>query len=200
MSGSITQMLGQLKSGEADVMLLLWERFVDKLLKAARAKIPAQLYPVADEDDIAQSVFAALWRGMDAGRLSQLANREELWWYLLATTHHKIIDHVRMETAARRGDGRVRSAGSLTAADESAVQLRLQELVSGDPTPEFVLMLDEEHQRLMDLLRDEQLRQIAAWRIEGITIEEIAARLGIALRSVTRKLTLIRKTWANEVE
>jgi DNA-directed RNA polymerase specialized sigma24 family protein len=145
-------------------------------------------------------VFTALCHGADVGRLQGLANRDELWWFLLAVTKQKIVDHVRSETAQKRGGGRAQtSGGDRGPADESDVVRRFRELVSHEPTPDFLVMLEEEHRRLLDLLRDDQLRSIAAWRVEGYSVEEIAARLRIAPRSVTRKLALIRKTWANEV-
>jgi len=60
------------------------------------------------------------------------------------------------------------------------------------------VMLDEEHQRLLSLLRDERLRQVAISRIEGRTVAEIARDLGLCARSIERKLRLIRNTWASE--
>ena len=40
---------------------------------------------------------------------------------------------------------------------------------------------------------------IAVWKMEGHTVEEIAARLNCVGRSVKRKLQLIRTLWENEV-
>jgi DNA-directed RNA polymerase specialized sigma24 family protein len=198
-SGSITECLGRLKAGEADAARLLWERYARQLLETARHKLPVAVRRVADEEDIAQSVFTALWNGADLGRLNELANRDDLWWYLLATTRHKIFKHLRGATSLKRGGGNVRSFSDIKASGESKALRRFKELVSSEPTPEFVAMLEDEHNRLLGLLRDDQLRNIAAWRIEGYSIDEIATRLQIAPRSVTRKLMLIRNTWANEV-
>ena len=64
-----------------------------------------------------------------------------------------------------------------------------------EPTPEFAAQVAEEYQRLISQLGDEQQRAIAVWKMEGHTNEEIAARLGIALATVERRLRLIRKTW-----
>jgi DNA-directed RNA polymerase specialized sigma24 family protein len=44
-------------------------------------------------------------------------------------------------------------------------------------------------------LPDDELRQIALLKLEGYTNEEIAARTGDSLRSVARRLVLIRRTW-----
>jgi hypothetical protein len=35
-------------------------------------------------------------------------------------------------------------------------------------------------------------------RIEGYTNEEVSQRLGFSLRTVARKIELIRRTWADE--
>jgi hypothetical protein len=43
---------------------------------------------------------------------------------------------------------------------------------------------------------DADLRTIAAWKMEGYTTEEIAARLRRAPRTVERKLDLICRRWA----
>jgi DNA-binding CsgD family transcriptional regulator len=56
----------------------------------------------------------------------------------------------------------------------------------------------DECRRLLVSLADERQRQIAVLRMEGYTNEEIAQRLGCGLRSVVRKLELIRKTWLAE--
>jgi hypothetical protein len=39
---------------------------------------------------------------------------------------------------------------------------------------------------------------VARWQMEGETVEEIAARLGYAARSIKRKLQLIRSIWEQE--
>ena len=198
-SGSITEWLGRLKAGEADAARLLWERYARKLTATARRELPSRLRRVTDEEDIAQSVFTAFWNDADVGRLRGLANRDELWWFLLTATRRKIVSRLRYEESGKRGAGCLLETEDNERADESNVEERLLELVSSEPAPELVAMLEDEQQRLLGLLRDDQLRSIAAWRIEGCSVPEIAARLGIAPRSVTRKLTLSRNTWANEV-
>jgi DNA-directed RNA polymerase specialized sigma24 family protein len=55
--------------------------------------------------------------------------------------------------------------------------------------------VNEEWQRLLESLRDRDLRAIAVWKIEGYTTEEIAAKLRRAPRTVESKLDLIRRRW-----
>jgi DNA-directed RNA polymerase specialized sigma24 family protein len=51
---------------------------------------------------------------------------------------------------------------------------------------------------LLGRLGDETLRQIAIAKLEGYKNLEIAEQLGLSLRSVQRKLSLIRQTWSEE--
>ena len=60
--------------------------------------------------------------------------------------------------------------------------------------------MDEEHRRLLGLLRDDQLRTIAVRRIQGYTLDEIASQLDISSRTVIRKLNLVRIRWQHELE
>jgi DNA-directed RNA polymerase specialized sigma24 family protein len=48
------------------------------------------------------------------------------------------------------------------------------------------------------LLDDDLLRRLALLRMEGYSNEQIAERLGCGLRTIERKLALIRKTWEQE--
>jgi hypothetical protein len=72
--------------------------------------------------------------------------------------------------------------------------------VSDAPTPEFLVSLEEQHNRLLGLLRDDRLRQIAVFRIEGFTVPEIAVDLCLSTRSIERKLQLIRGVWSQELQ
>jgi DNA-directed RNA polymerase specialized sigma24 family protein len=59
--------------------------------------------------------------------------------------------------------------------------------------------LEEQYVRLLDMLRNDQLREIAVLRIEGYTIDEIAVQVGIGRRAIERKLKLIRSKWKHEL-
>lgn len=155
---------------------------------------------VSDEDDVAQSVFVDLCCGAEAGRLEQLANRDDLWWFLLASARQKIVDRVRSEGALKRGMGRVQSAQQLSRLEPENRRFRLEEIVDGQPNAELLAMVEDEKQRLLGLLRDDLLRQVACLRMDNHSIDEIADAMQIAPRSVKRKLGLIRDTWANEVQ
>ena len=171
-----------------------------QLVDLARRRLRDAPKRMADEEDIAQSVFHSLCRGAAAGRFENIRDRDELWWLLLAITRQKVVDHVRHETAQKRGAGRVQSESGLNGDSEDSNGLGLDRLIGQDPTPEFILMLDEQRQRLLSLLRDDRLRQIAVFRIEGFSVPEIAEDLRVSTRSVERKLQLIRGVWSKELQ
>ena len=102
--------------------------------------------------------------------------------------------------AERRGrqkrGGRVRiEAGGTSPDDSGRGASPLDRVPAPDPSPEFAAMIAEEYHRLLEALGDDSLRQVALWKMDGYTIDEIAGRLGCARRTVARRLVLIRKTW-----
>ena len=73
-----------------------------------------------------------------------------------------------------------------------------EQVAGNEPTPAFAAQAAEQYQSLLALLGDDELRSIAVWKMEGLTNQEIAARLGCAIPTVERRLRLIRKTWSAE--
>ena len=73
----------------------------------------------------------------------------------------------------------------------------IEEFVGNEPTPQFAAHVSEQYQRLLKLLDDEQ-RAIAIAKLEGLTNAEIAARLNRSLRTIERKLQLIRSIWTQD--
>ena len=199
-SESISQWIENLKKGNSEAAQRLWERYAIELIKLARRRLKNSPKRVADEEDVAASVFRSLCRGAAAGRFEDLKNRDHLWWVLLAITKQKVTDHIRRESAQKRGAGRVQSESAFNANTDDSERFTLDRLIGEEPTPEFILMLEEQHQRLLGLLRDDRLRQIAIFRIEGFTIPEIADDLRVSTRSIERKLRLIRGVWAKELD
>jgi hypothetical protein len=98
----------------------------------------------------------------------------------------------------KRGGGRVVGESVLMAPGSDEGTGGLDQVVGSEPTPEFAVMVAEEHGRLLHALGDDTLRRIALWKMEGYTNEEIRQRLGCALRTVANKLELIRRIWLAE--
>ena len=67
--------------------------------------------------------------------------------------------------------------------------------MSREPSPEFAFEVAEQYQEMMLSLEDEELVQLATWKMLGFSNVEIAKKVGRATRTVERKLQLIRKIW-----
>jgi len=183
--GSVTRCIADLKAGEATAAERLWQGYFQRLVGLARTKLGPRARPLADEEDVALSAFKSLCLGAARGRFPELRDRDNLWPLLVVLTAHKATDLIKYEQRQKRGGGQ-----QLDDADLEAV-------LSREPTPEFSAMVAENCVRLLDRLQP-ALRQIAQLRLDGYTNVEIAQRLRCALRSVERRLELIRRIWKED--
>lgn len=197
---SVTAWVAQLKVGDAEAARQLWERYFARIVRLAQRRLKGASRRVADEEDVAVSAFDSLCRGAANGHFNELSDRDDLWRLLAAIVHQKAVDQVRRNVSKKRGGGEVRgeSVFGELAASSSHDFAGFDAWVGDDPTPELLATTEEEYQRLLGLLRHDTLRQIAVWRMEGESNEEIAQRLGTTVRSVERKLNRIREKWSQE--
>lgn len=198
-TGSITNWIGGIKEGDDEAARKIWERYFDKLCRIARQKLGGTPRREADEEDVALSVFEIVYRGAAQGRFPALSDRQDLWRLLAAITAQKAVDQKRRRGRQKRGGGKVRGESVFVGRMDKDSRIAFEHMIADDPTPELIAIMSEEYEHLLGLLRDETLRRIACWRMEGYTNEEIADTLGVSLRTVERKLNLIREHWSKEI-
>jgi DNA-directed RNA polymerase specialized sigma24 family protein len=190
--GSVSRWLGPLRQGDPEAAYQLWERYFASLVQLARQRMK-QTTGLADEEDVALSAFDSFCRNAEGGRFPQLSDRDDLWRILAVMTARKARGVFRSEGRQKRG-GQAGLANGADVADD----LLLEQIFSREPTPELAAQMTEECQRLLHLLGADDLRKIAVWRMEGHTVEEVAATIGCAPRTVKRKLQVIRNLWVHE--
>jgi DNA-directed RNA polymerase specialized sigma24 family protein len=191
--GSVTRWIGPLKAGDVEAAQALWDRYFAGLVRLARVRLRDAPRAVADEEDVALSAIHCLCRGAAAGRFPQLADRDNLWRLLATIAAQKAVDLQRRETREKRGGGGAHGEVDLAAGGAEADVVA--QVVGREPSPEFAAQLDEEYRRQLDRLEDDGLRQIAVWKMEGYDNDEIARRVGCGVRTVERKLGVIRAIW-----
>ena len=197
--GSVSHWIGELKVGDAEAAQNLWERYFDALVRLARAKLRAMPRRESDEEDIALSAFHSFCEGAAHGRFPRLDDRYGLWRLLVTITVRKALDQSERQGRKKRGGDRVRVELVELGRDPEPHGDGLEQVVGREPTPAFAAMIADECRHLLESLGDETLRRIALLRMEGYSDPEIAANLGCGLRTVGRKLELIRKAWLREV-
>jgi len=184
-AGTITRCIRDLEGGDSsrrdDAARELWEYFFADLMCYARRRLQAARAPrgSADEEDAAEHAFTKVCRGIESGQL-KLGNRVDLYKVLRSATTREVITLLHR---AKRDAGRFSDELILGQIPDSALPA------------ELLLLAFDACQRLLDLLENDELRQIAIWKLAGHTNEAIRIKLGLSLATVERILAHIRETW-----
>jgi DNA-directed RNA polymerase specialized sigma24 family protein len=149
----------------------------------------------ADAEDVALSVLDSFFDAAQARRFPDVADRDDLWRLLIRMTARKVIDLQRHERRQRRGGGRVHPESAL---QRSGDGWSLAQIMGDTPSPEFAAMMAEEFSVRLAQLADDELRAIAAAKMQGYSNREIATQLDCSIRTVERRLELIRRKWSEE--
>lgn len=185
--GSITQCLDLIRQGDSQAAQTLWQRYFPRLVRVARDVLLQSRCHPRDEEDVALSAMDRFCRAAQDGRYPDLADRDGLWRLLLCITTNRALDTARRER--RRGRGSVRI--------EADLEGGLGALAADGPSPEFAALMTDQCDRLLTQL-DEDLAAMAIAKLEGYTNQEIADRLQCSVRTVERRLRLIRDLWRAE--
>src|SRR5262245_44097076 len=181
---SVTRWIRALEADRSSAVGPLLGVYFDRLVRLARNRLQDLPGMAAYDEDVALRSFHSLCqRVRDPARPLQLAHRDDLWRLLATRTISRAIDLIR-----RHKPGEVPG-------DQD-----LELLLTREPTPEEAAEMADECRHLLDLLDTPELRQIALWKVEGYTDEEIAAKLDCVPRTVRRKAQRIRLLWQHELK
>jgi len=188
------------QQGDADAQAGLWDRYYHKLVRLACTKLQGMGKIPNDAEDVAVNAFQSFYKAAEAGRFPNLADRDELWRLLFQMTARKAIDHVRHENRECRGGGRVQGESVLTSPDDADNLMGLANVIGDEPTPEFAILMTERCDELLQKLaaEHEQLPAIAEDKLAGFSNSEIAERQNCGLRTVERRLALIKDIWKGD--
>lgn len=197
---SITCWIADLKEGqEGEAHHALWDRYFSRLVGLARQQLGASPRGAEDEEDVALSALQSFFDGVKQGEFPDLHDRDGLWPLLAKITSRKAINQRKRQMAAKRGGGRVVAASEAGGAGRDGEPAPI-DFVEDDLSPASIVALSEECQRLIDLLPEPMLQEIARRKLSGYTTTEIASHLGVAPRTIERKAGLIRTHWRREAD
>src|SRR5262249_15093269 len=154
-------------------------RYADRLGRLTRGRCPPILAGRFDADDIVQSVFRTLLCGLE-GKLYDVPDGADLWRLLVAIALNKLRAHGACHFAACRDVRRTRGGDALWEPADSRpgrADTVFLDLVGSEP--------------LARLARP--LRDVAALRLAGHDVSEVARRLGRSKRTVERLLQECRQ-------
>ena len=181
--GSVTHWLSEIQAGDADAAQALCNRYFTRLVVLARRGLSGVPTQMADEEDVALSVFHSFYRAIQVGRYPNLADRDDLWRLLVRMTARKVIDRSRYENRLRR-------SRAPTCIDE---ERQISQAVGQSPTPEFAVAMAEQFTELLNCLGDPILKELAIGKMEGFTNDELAERMQCSVRTIERRLAVIRR-------
>ena len=189
--GSITELFCQLRDGDSSSASELWKRYFPRLLSLARRVLAGKELPVGAEDAV-QTAFFHFVQRIERGQIDGDVHRDEIWKLLSMMTAQRARKQQRSEQTAKRGSGTTKRECDLAPFD--AASPRLEELFGSLAPPESDLICEE----LINCLPND-LREVAVLRLSGYTNREIKDILGYPLRSIERRVQLIRMLWTHHV-
>jgi len=190
--GSVTRFIYGFRQGDVHAFEQLWERYFKALQSINRDEKTRGMD--LSRDDIVQEVMVKLYKDLPSN--DHISNRHQLWSYLTKVARGKWIDEIRRKNAKKRGEGKVVHEGQMKFSNSEGKEVGLAEMVSDDEIGPAVKALARDNYFCMMSILDADEQKIAEMELEGLTIQEIANKIGISSRSVDRKLKNIRDTWA----
>ncbi|TWT59772.1 ECF-type sigma factor [Rubinisphaera italica] len=195
----LTHWISTLKIGDSRATEIIWTAYFEKVVRLAQFKLKGFTMRVVDEEDVAIAVMNSLFRSVREGQIRRLSDRTDLWRILVLMTTHKVIDQIRHTHRERRGSGLVRGDSAFAGLDHNG-QNGINQVIGEEPSPEIIVTLAEQKQQLIEQLGDERLKTIAIAKFDGYTNEELAANQQCSIRTIERKVRLIRSLWAQYLQ
>ena len=201
---SITRVLSQFQTDDGErrdrAAARVWREYFPRLLALARKQLDDRLRQRLEPEDIVQSAYKSFCMRQQQGQF-ELDGRDDLWRLLVHITLQKARNAAKRETRHRRDARREQGANHGQNTDSRSPVWLFERLEGRDPTPDEAAAFSEEVQRRLDTLPD-AAREVALLKLQGHTNEEIASadHLDCAVRTVERKLAIIRKRWSEALE
>jgi DNA-directed RNA polymerase specialized sigma24 family protein len=197
-ASSVVGLIERFKAGNPDAANDLWQRYGDRLVRLARRKLGRLPRRMVDEEDVALSAFNSLCAGAVKGRFPDVADEKSLWALLVFITAQKAADCINHQVRKKRGGGKVQGHSALVGKSSTNQWGSFDAFLASEPGPATLNIWADEYERLLAVLGDPLLRQIADLSVQRYTVDEIANKLGLARRTIHRKLALIRKALLRE--
>ena len=188
--GSVSQWIGRLKNGTDSAARYIWDRYRRPLQSLASAELGDSPRSVSDDEDVVIRAFAAFLRRTREGAYGTMQTRDDLWRLLVTITRTYAWKQSRFLGRIRR---------RMTIKDPRANERMLTQLASSCPPPDVLASVSDSLRVLIDRLEDPELKEVAMGRLNGLTNEELAAKQSRSVRTIERRLVLIRNVWNEQI-
>jgi RNA polymerase sigma-70 factor (ECF subfamily) len=178
-------LLNQARAGDEAAIGTLLKAFEEDVRMMVRARLPRVLRSQFDSMDFVQAVWKSVLA--DGGQVGDFANPAHFRGFLAGVARNKVFEAHRRGTTRKFDLGREEPLYLTKGSHEAP-----RDLPSDDPSPSQIAVADECWDRLVGG-RTPQEAQVVDLRLQGLTFDEIARRIGLNERSVRRVIEAARK-------
>lgn len=187
---AVSVWINQLSNGNEQAAEKLWQHVSPRLEEFARQKLDVRTRRLYDEQDVANSAFHSLCRGLTGGRM-EVDNRGALWGLLAVITARKVSAKQRYMGRQKRGGGTVQGESGFDHFGDAGIN----QIDGNVESPDVLAEVAESCEELLNALPDETLKRIVLLKFQGATDSEAADELQCTRRTIVRKLEKIRRIW-----
>jgi RNA polymerase sigma factor (sigma-70 family) len=181
-------LLSRYRQGDEAAATELYRRYVEQLAAVARGQLSSKIAARLDPEDVVQSAYRSFFIRAREGEYV-LQRGGDLWRLLVGIVRNKALAQVERHTAARRTFRREERF------DHAGAPLAELAALAHEPSPEEASVASELLVEIMAELTPAQ-RQVLELRLQGFTLDEIAAATGRCERTVRRWLESIKSLFA----
>ena len=182
------ELVAGLRAGDPRAARRFWTTYGPLLHEVAERRLAGVLRRRVGPEDVVQSVCRTFLRRAKGGELA-FEDSDRLWQLLSAIAITKAREQARFHGRQKR------SVGAEAAHEPGAPEL--PPMAATEPSPEAAALAAELESELMALEGD--AREIVLLKIQDLTNDEIALRLGCSERTVRRLLTKVREDLAQRL-
>lgn len=183
------RLIARVKDGDEDAIRLLIDRYGPEVQIMVRRRLPSRLRSRFDTVDFTQDVWSSVIADC-RDREQTFDEPKHLLGFLAGVVHNKVTEKYRRLTCTRKYDiGREEPLYVRKGDREVPV-----DVAASDPTPSEEAQASDRLDQLVAGRSPMEIR-IVQLRREGLTFEEIAARLELHERAVRRVIESLRARW-----
>lgn len=183
MKSTDKSLVARIRSGDEVAASELYERYAARIFGLVKSQMADILRSQTEPEDIVQSVFKSVFRGMNAGRYDA-PDAGTLWHLMAVIAVHKVRRNASRRTRERRD---VRRQEYVADFDQALAS-------NGHSLAEMETAMSE----IIECLQPAECDAVVL-RVSGYGIEEIALQLNKSRRTVERLLQHARRTLTQEL-
>ena len=187
-SPSSARLFASLVDGEPNAADDIFHRYLQRLTRLARTRLAPQLNARTAPEDIVMSAYRSFFVGAAAGRFRN-DKAGDLWALLATIAMRKLYRTIAHHSAEKRAIDREQP---IPESQNEGHWFR-----SNQPTPDEAVALSDELEWLLASQTPDHRRMLEL-RLQGFSMEEIAAEVGAAERTVRRVLQHVREQLASD--